>query len=277
MSDLFATLFCMNITRTHNPAPSRSPLETPAKHPLMHLIKGAPLDLLQESLLETLWPTRCAVCDRQGTLLCDKCLRNLPYIDHWRTCKRCGAPHGNVQCSECNPVKLAQLGLRSIPFDSCVSAVALDSHSGRLVTAYKDQNEQRLASVLAYLIERVIPPDWVGSSLPQGVSFIPATNAAYLRRGFDHAQLLAQELAELLHLPCLYLFERPQHKDQRTLSRESRIKNTQSHFVMKEIPPPSVLLIDDVYTTGSTLMAASIALRDASVQTVRCATFARVW
>lgn len=251
--------------------------KTLAKNPLLRLVKDLPLALFQESLRETVWPTRCAVCDHQGVLLCERCLQNLPYIDHWRTCIRCGAPYGTVQCSECNPVKLAQLGLSSVPFSACVSAVVLDDHSARLVTAYKDQNEQRLATTLAFLVARVIPPGWIESSPLEGVAFIPATKAAYARRGFDHAQFLAQEVADILRLPCLSLFERPHHKDQRVLSRESRIKNTQSHFVIRERPPSSILLIDDVYTTGATLMAASLALRDAGAHKIRCATFARVW
>ncbi|RNM38979.1 ComF family protein, partial [Eggerthella sinensis] len=40
--------------------------------------------------------------------------------------------------------------------------------------------------------------------------------------------------------------------------------------------PPSALIVDDVYTTGATLFAASDAVRAAGARTVRCLTFARV-
>lgn len=233
--------------------------------------------LASEALLETLWPTRCAVCDEPGELLCGPCRLGLPYIDWWRACPRCGAPFGRVQCSECNPVMLGATGRTAPPFASAASAVSYESAARRLVTTYKDRGERRLAGTMAALMAPYVAPGWRDGL--QAVTFVPATPAARRRRGFDHAELLAQAVAEELGIACIDVLRRPHSFDQRRLSRAARLANMEGS--MQALPgatlPRSVLLVDDVCTTGATLFAASEALREAGAACVRCLTFARAW
>ncbi|MVN62267.1 double zinc ribbon domain-containing protein, partial [Gordonibacter urolithinfaciens] len=126
-----------------------------------------------EALAETLWPTRCAVCDAPGEVLCDACRSALPYLDWWRACPVCGAPFGRVQCSECNPVVLGRAGRDTVPYDGCASAVTFGEAPARIVRTYKDQGERRLAEPLACLMARARPPSW----RPEAVAFVPATSA----------------------------------------------------------------------------------------------------
>ena len=236
------------------------------------------LNATTEVLCETLWPTRCVVCDRPGTLLCEPCRLNLHYIDYWRSCPRCGGPNGLIQCSECNPVILADLSRATLPFTNCVSAVLFDSATARLIRAFKDSNERGLAAIMATLIINTIPPAWYNSRPLPTICFIPSTKKAYARRGFDHCELLATQVGHLSKLKVEALLARPHNKDQRELTRKDRITNMANRFdVQAEIIPPKVLLIDDVYTTGSTLCAASDALLQKGARQVFCATFARVW
>ena len=116
--------------------------------------------LAKEAFLETLWPTRCAVCDAPGEVLCGPCRQNLPYIDWWRACPRCGAPFGRVQCSECNAVMLQASGREAPPFAGAASAVAYQEGARRVVGAYKDQGERRLAETMATLMAPFVAPAW---------------------------------------------------------------------------------------------------------------------
>lgn len=243
---------------------------------------GAPLPtrmarLAKEAFLETLWPTRCAVCDAPGEVLCGPCRQNLPYIDWWRACPRCGAPFGRVQCSECNAVMLQASGREAPPFAGAASAVAYQEGARRVVGAYKDQGERRLAETMATLMAPFVAPAWREGL--QAVSFVPATAAACRRRGFDHAELIARGVAEELGLPYIGVFQRPHASDQRKLSRRERMANMRGR--LSTLPgatlPRSLLVVDDVCTTGSTLFAAGDALRDAGVEDVFCLTFARTW
>lgn len=232
----------------------------------------------KEALAEAFWPTRCVLCDRPGVLLCEECTRRLSYIDFWHRCPRCGAPWGDLQCTECNPVILKQFDLEQTPFSACVSALQFDNSTARIVRCFKDQNEQRLGETLASHIHQILPPSWVAPDLPP-VTFIPTTEKAMRIRGFDQGELLAQHLAGQIGAPLLTLFSRPSNRDQRALTRRERIVNMGNRFSLREPAkiPARILIVDDVYTTGATLYAASQTLKAQGCEEVLCATFARVW
>ena len=227
-----------------------------------------------EMLCETLWTTRCVLCDTPGESLCDDCMRLLAYVDWWRACPRCGAPYGKVQCCECNPIMLEKRGIVELPFAGCASAVCFDERSGTIVRTFKDQGELQLAHYMGGLMARCVSPAW---SL-DAIAYIPASKAAFRRRGFDHAQLLADVLSQALGLPVLDVFARPTTRDQRALSRTGRALNLRGRFSVKApiAAGSTFLLVDDVYTTGSTLCAATNALLEAGAGAVYCVTFARV-
>ena len=231
-------------------------------------------DLASEAVSETLWPTRCAICDRLGQVLCEQCRANLPYVDWWKACRTCGSPFGLVQCELCNPVGLGRLGFNKLPFDGCASAVCFDDDTGKLVRVFKDQGEQRLAREIACLLGAAIPPTWRF----EAVTFVPATLAAARHRGYDHAELIAQELCATLNAECASTLERPRTRDQRQLGGAERIANLAGSFAPRKQAGRfrSLLLVDDVFTTGATLCAASQALREAGIEHICCLTFARV-
>jgi len=226
-----------------------------------------------EVVAETLWPTRCALCNRPGQVLCARCERELAYMDWWRCCPRCGSAYGRVQCCDCNPVSLAHLGAGEFPFSGCTSAVMFDADTGSLVRIYKDQGEERLAAVFASMMARALPPAWDFDA----ITFVPATLGAFRTRGFDHAELLATQLASCVGKPCLPLLARPVARDQRSLGRRKRLANVTGRFKAGAHVPRDInlLLVDDVCTTGATLSDATRALLAAGAATVYCATFAR--
>ena len=227
-----------------------------------------------DAAVELLWPTHCAVCSVYGYVLCPTCAANLPFLDQWRACPRCGAPYGLMQCCECNTVMLARLGRDDLPFAACASAVMFDRMSGRLIHAFKDLGEQRLARTMALLMCRAMPPSWSFDA----ITFIPASKASYAKRGFEHAGLIARELADMMGGNAVPFFRRPQTLDQRGLTRSARIENLKGRFslAVDGLEGCDVLLVDDVYTTGATLCDATDALLEGGVASVKCLTFARV-
>ena len=236
------------------------------------------LTTLGEAIAELVWSTRCIVCDAPGTVLCDSCRLRLPYIDRWLACPRCGSPHGATQCVSCNSYSLAEVGRSAVPFDRCVSAIEHRGIARSIITGYKDAGERRLAREIARLTFNVMPRTW----MRQGacISYVPADRVARRRRGFDHMAPIAREIARLAALPCVPLLYKQSTSDQRGLTRRERFANMTGAVRMDADVggrlPPRVILVDDVYTTGATLFAASDALRDAGVNELYCATFARV-
>ncbi|MEG0374306.1 MAG: phosphoribosyltransferase family protein [Raoultibacter sp.] len=168
----------------------------------------------------------------------------------------------------------------TLPYASCRSPFSFDEGACRIVTVYKDGGEQRLAAVMADFMAHMVVPDDQDDAL---ITYIPATRAALRRRGFDHGQLLAHYVARALNRRVITLLDHPAHKDQRVLSRSRRFENMGGTFTLtpeamqRGLIPKSILLIDDVCTTGATLAAASAALAAGGVRRIDCLTFARVY
>lgn len=230
--------------------------------------------LAKDAALEAVWPTRCCICDEPGFTLCPSCERALPYLDRWTACPACGAAFGIVQCTECAPVRLTRLGRDGLPFDGCASAVRFGPGAGRIVRTFKDGGERRLALDMARIMHACIHPEWGLDA----AAFIPASSSALTRRGFDHGELLARAFCAETGLALAYALDRPDSQDQRALSRAERARNLAGRFSARpdECRGLSILLIDDVLTTGSTLFDATDALKAAGAETVHCLTFARV-
>lgn len=229
-----------------------------------------------EAVAETLWPTRCAVCDRPGELICSQCRLQLRYIEWWRACPRCGAPMGRVQCCECNSVMMRSLERDEPGFDAMASVIEYDEAAARIVRTWKDAGERRLCHEMALMMARAAPAAWLAGA-PVATP-VPATAAALRRRGFDHTAELAQALARLLGITYAETLDRPTTHDQRALGRKGRARNLNGSFKVagNATVAPYLLLIDDVCTTGATINAAADALREAGAQTIHCLTFARV-
>lgn len=238
---------------------------------------GQTAALVKEAALETLWPTRCALCDKPETLLCDSCRAKLPYIDWWRACRRCGAPFGHVQCTECNLVMLRSFQHAELPFEGAASALVYGTAAKRIVSAYKDHGERRLARIMAAIMTPYLVPEWLEAT--DAITFAPASAQAHRKRGFDHAELLAQEVARNVNLPCISVFNRPKSHDQRVLSRAERLENLENRLFVTPgtTPPRRLIVIDDVYTTGATLSACTRALKASGTHTVFALTLARTW
>ena len=231
--------------------------------------------LAAEALAETLWPTRCAICDLPGHLLCPRCCLTLPYLDHLLACPLCGAAYGRSCCTECNRLVLDHRELDVFPLDGCASSTMLSDETRQIVTTYKDRGERRLAGELAHLMADCLPWDWTHA--PLSLIPIPAQRRAVRKRGFDHMALIGRELERCTGIPYQPVLTVRQRRDQRTLDARDRMKNMAESFTVPShiIPTERVILVDDVMTTGATLFAAAEELRRKGVREVFALTFVR--
>jgi ComF family protein len=215
-------------------------------------------------VLDLLLPQRCLICSNLGAQVCACCRSALRYIRP-PLCDRCGAPTAWPvrRCAECTGRRLA--------FVSARAAVEYDEPVRRLVAAWKERGLRRLAKVAAEVVaETVVRP---GGSC---VTFVPADPDRRRRRGHHAAERLAAELSVAWELPLEPLLRRARGSSrQRGLSQAARRRNVAGAFRAEGICSSRLVLVDDVYTTGSTAAAAASALRKNGARTVEVVTFAR--
>ena len=238
---------------------------------------------LLDALAEIAWPTRCLGCDAPGELLCPTCRASLPWIAQRWACPCCGAPFGWLSCTECRSPQGEGWESRA-----CVSALPLEGVAHALVVGHKDAGERRLAPVMAAIIACALDeasswpaadggPRFDPASL-DAVCFVPATAAAFRRRGFDHMEVVSRTLAGMLGLPLADVLARPRALDQRSLDRDARMANARgSMLVVSDVGGLSLLLVDDVVTTGSSIRACASALLAHGARDVTACSLARTW
>ncbi|MSO95015.1 MAG: ComF family protein [Thermoleophilia bacterium] len=125
------------------------------------------------------------------------------------------------------------------------------------MTSWKERGRRDLARVAALLVTEVVArPD------VDAISFVPGDRDRGLARGHAPAAALAAEVSALWSIPLRDLLRRrPGVERQRNLPRAERRRNVSTAFTGRGPSPARVCLVDDVYTTGSTVAACASVLR----------------
>jgi predicted amidophosphoribosyltransferase len=197
-------------------------------------------------------------------VLCALCVASLrPVSPPW--CERCGAPTAwpVERCRECTGRRLA--------FASARAAVLYAGPARTLLRGWKERGVRRAAELAAEVVAtRLEPP------LADVITAIPPDPVRQLRRGRHPAVELAGALGCRWGIECATLLRRAAAGRRQTgLTRIARGDNVRGAFRASGDVRGSVLLIDDVYTTGATASTAARALLHAGAASVAVVTFAR--
>ena len=156
------------------------------------------------------------------------------------------------------------------------SAAAYEGPLERAIHRFKYEGRRPLARPLALLLAERMAVDGVAA---EAVAWVPLHRDRRTRRGYNQAELLARELARLCTLPLLPGLVRTRDTPPQVgLDRLRRLDNVRDAFAWEgqDLGRRSVLLIDDVTTTGATLDACAAALRAAGSGVVTGLTIAKV-
>ncbi len=224
-------------------------------------------------LLDILYPPHCFLCGeplRAHGYICDDCLNSFQKISD-PVCEKCGKPalESGGLCSECAKGEREFFLARSWGIYKPGEPLA-ESISG-----LKYEGERALARELGTLLGRgktELTIDRV-----DGLTYVPLSQDKLEDRGFNQAELLAREFAREKDIPLFHsLVKQKPTKPQAELSREERLVNVRGSFACEEsVEPETVLLIDDVFTTGATVDECSKVLKGAGAERVYVATLAR--
>ena len=217
---------------------------------------------------DLLFPRRCPVCGGvampKGRLICPACLKQLSFVSS-PACMKCGKEIGSREqeyCADCiRRKKSFTRGFALLNYDSraAVSMAAVKYHNKR---EYLDF----YARAAALRFEKQFRQAGIQVIVPVHV------HASRLKtRGFNQAAVLAEKLSAELGIPWEELLIRVKKTDpQKSLGSAERLKNLRGAFEAEQEAGKweRVLLVDDIYTTGSTAEICSRALLKTGVKQV---------
>jgi ComF family protein len=214
-----------------------------------------------QRFIDMLLPPTCPACATEGRAPCAKC----ELLIGRRLAEPVGAPIGLPTAMPAGIVQLEWCASFGGPARACLHALKYDG-------------ERRLAAPLGRLMAR----RWRAVGIDGDVLVpVPVHAARRRERGFDQAELLAQEAGRVLGLPVVAALRRAARTTaQHALGRGARAGNVGQAFAVDPAQRPAIvgrwpILVDDVVTTGATISACAEALYGAGARAVSGLSLAR--
>jgi competence protein ComFC len=223
--------------------------------------------ILNNFLLDILFPKFCLCCKREGSYLCQDCLSVLEIME-------------NSFCLCENPVRLAETGkCRKCQRRQLAGLYFAVSYKNNLVKNLIHQFKYEpyikgLSVSLALII--ITHFDLIQKNFEQGdyvLIPVPLAKKRLKGRGFNQSEEIAKELSGRLGIPLFSdaLLKIKSTAPQTELAKEERLENIRGVFSVEnaeKIKNKKILLVDDVYTTGSTMEECSRILKDSGAKEV---------
>ena len=210
---------------------------------------------LIDMLLDLLYPPRCPFCHRflDGEMrVCSRCERSLPYM-----------PTGGLDRTFEN-------------LNECFSVLRYEGDVRKSLHRYKFGGVSAYAGCYAKLLAECIEDNAIYADV---VAWAPLSARRLRERGYDQARLLAEGAAEYMETPCLPLLKKRRHNAAQsgTKSADERRRNVRGVYAYagnKPLDGMTVLLVDDIVTTGATLDECAGVLRKAGAAEILALTLA---
>ena len=213
-----------------------------------------------ETAASLLYPPRCPVCDRLLGMgmqrMCPACRRRVHYLSG-SLCCRCGKKLSDCEAEYCGDCRRGQhvftAGRALYEYEDIAPALYRFKYGG--CREYADFFGRELAGQLGAYIRSLVP---------DGLVPIPMYPAKERRRGYNQAGLLARALGRELELPVYpKLVSRNRNtRPLKNLNCEERVNNLKKAFNLAQngVKLKTIILVDDIYTTGSTMDQVSAVL-----------------
>ena len=216
-----------------------------------------------------LFPRRCPVCGQivlpEGALICPGCMAKLHFIRQ-PSCKKCGTELIADRAEYCPDCLRRQ---RS--FEYGIALIRYDAVAQKSMAAVKYKNRREYLDFYAEAAYRKYAAR-IARLSPDLIIPVPVHKSRMKKRGFNQAEEFGKRLSHYLEIPMnsSLLIRSKKTVPQKDLGLALRLKNLEQAFSCRKLPyrMKKVLLIDDIYTTGSTAEACSRALKKAGAEQV---------
>lgn len=219
---------------------------------------------------DILFPLFCVGCEKEGEVLCEECVLHIK-SKKISCCPVCAKETGGgVPCSSCHSFSF---------LDSELSVLEYKDHEpvARLIHELKYNSLEDVKFAIQKILFNFFSSNSFFETSFDSVIAIPLHKKRFAERGFNQSDCIAEAVSQHLHIPVDSSLHRVRFtRPQVGLSGEQRQKNIQGAFQGGEsLRGKKVLIVDDVFTTGSTLQECAKALKASGVAEVHGFTLAR--
>lgn len=199
-------------------------------------------------IFDFFYKNKCINCNRSSKYgICDSCISNIQKLPelHCDICKSLSIENNVcIECLKRQPLflKLSTVGI----YNGLIKTLIYD---------YKYQKIKSYAKPLAYLLSESIKEEIKYKQIDY-ITCIPLSKEKIKLRGFNQSYFLSKEISDILKIPYKDLFVRVKDtKPQYSLSVDERKDNIKDAFSLSttNVKNKSILIIDDIFTTGSTI------------------------
>lgn len=214
-----------------------------------------------------LFPNHCIICKNiiqsdKINYICLDCINKLSYIhrDDYIRCNRCGriidTKDSTCICS-----------YENIYFDECKSMLYYDDKTSNLIHKMKFSHRYLICKDFAVMLSFYYK-DYINKF--DVVSFVPLGKNRLLERGYNQSELIARHISKIINIPLIenIIIRKKESKPLSMIKgkelREKAIKNAfkiNQKYKFNNNKKINILIIDDVFTTGSTINEMSLELR----------------
>lgn len=211
--------------------------------------------------LDYVYPAQCHLCHEPltcGRYLCNSCVASLDYTEP-PFCRLCGEAYdGDIRsdfsCANCHNLKL--------DFEFARAPLHASGHTRTLLHDYKYRRLIHLAGDLGDLLHKGLSDPRFAPYLDDGILVpVPLHWTRQRKRRFNQAEELTLHLKKRTGMSCMDMLERRRNTTTQTrFNRTKRLENLSGAFALKPryqrtIQARRIILVDDIFTTGSTANA----------------------
>ena len=218
---------------------------------------------------DLVYPRRCPFCDEVlafgGPLICEDCRKRVGYVGE-SYCMKCGrllSGAAQEYCDDCTHTGHS--------FDRGRSLYVYDDLTRASIAGFKYNGRKEYAEYYAVDIIRHLGA-FIEHCRPDILIPVPISEKRRKKRGYNQSELIADRISERTGIPVSSdaVIRIKDTRPMKELSREERVKNLKGAFKIGcvDVQWKNALVVDDIYTTGSTVDAVAFLLRKVGIDKV---------
>ena len=235
---------------------------------------ATPVRTMYEAAISLVFPRRCPVCDNPvdpyGAYVCDACRDRVVYVGG-ATCYKCGKPlddESREYCEDCAGSRhLYERGMALYEYRSVSDSIYRFKYKGR--REYADWYGSEMAEYMGHRILQLHPDALVP---------VPIHESKKRSRGYNQASLIAHRLSNHLGIPVrddlVQRVKRTSPLKDHTPSERNLILRGAFKIGVNDVKLKTIMVIDDIYTTGATIDAVAEVFAQHGVKHIYFATLA---